>query len=176
MRPHFPLPSIYSFNQILTHYNHNHIQSDPTAAVRGTDNDAATSRLSACELGYLSDPFARHTVSRPTRRPPLINIGTHARTWAVDALLDSFLSSSSSSSNATAQQQKQKQVLSLGAGSDTRFWRYHRSKPELAGRVKRWVELDLEESTASKVQLFKRREDFHPALGDFRSGQSHVSV
>lgn len=136
--------------------------------MRGTDNDAATSRLSACELGYLSDSFARHTVSRPTRRPPLINIGTHARAWAVDALLDSFLSS-----DATAQQkQREKQVLSLGAGSDTRFWRYHRSKPELAGRVKRWVELDLEESTATKVQLVKRREDFHHALGDFRSGQS----
>lgn len=46
--------------------------------VQGTDNDASVSRLSAVELGYLDDPFAR--VLTPSagpgrRRFPIINRG-----------------------------------------------------------------------------------------------------
>ena len=46
--------------------------------VQGTDNDASISRLSAVELGYLDDPFARVlTASNAslTRRLPIINRG-----------------------------------------------------------------------------------------------------
>jgi hypothetical protein len=77
-----------------------------------------TSR-SAVNLGYLSDPFVSH-LYRPkygesshsgSRKPPLINVGTHHRTWAIDLLVDQFL------------ERGGKQVVSLGAGSDTRFWR-----------------------------------------------------
>ena len=74
---------------------------------------------SAVNLGYLSDPFVSH-LYRPkygessqsgSRKPPLINVGTHHRTWAIDLLVNQFL------------QRGGKQVVSLGAGSDTRFWR-----------------------------------------------------
>jgi len=74
---------------------------------------------SAVNLGYLSDPFVSH-LYRPkygessqsgSRKPPLINVGTHHRTWAIDLLVEQFL------------QRGGKQVVSLGAGSDTRFWR-----------------------------------------------------
>lgn len=45
--------------------------------MQGTDNDASVSRLSAVELGYLDDPFARAlTAAGPgTRRFPIINRG-----------------------------------------------------------------------------------------------------
>lgn len=47
--------------------------------IQGTDNDAAVSRLSAVDLGYLSDPYARYFVSAldgpPPRRFPIINRG-----------------------------------------------------------------------------------------------------
>jgi [phosphatase 2A protein]-leucine-carboxy methyltransferase len=46
--------------------------------VQGTDNDASISRLSAVELGYLDDPFARVlTASNAAlaRRFPIINRG-----------------------------------------------------------------------------------------------------
>jgi [phosphatase 2A protein]-leucine-carboxy methyltransferase len=74
---------------------------------------------SAVNLGYLSDPFVSQ-LYRPkygesshsgSRKPPLINVGTHHRTWAIDLLVEQFL------------QRGGKQVVSLGAGSDTRFWR-----------------------------------------------------
>jgi [phosphatase 2A protein]-leucine-carboxy methyltransferase len=48
-------------------------------AVRNTDQDAAGSRVSCVELGYLDDPYAKLFASQPaTRRLPLLNRGgTH---------------------------------------------------------------------------------------------------
>jgi [phosphatase 2A protein]-leucine-carboxy methyltransferase len=45
--------------------------------VQGTDNDASVSRLSAVELGYLEDPFARALtpMGQEMRRLPIINRG-----------------------------------------------------------------------------------------------------
>ena len=45
--------------------------------VQQTDQDASVSRLSAVEVGYLDDPFAKHFVSSEVqRRFPIINRGT----------------------------------------------------------------------------------------------------
>jgi hypothetical protein len=58
--------------------------SSPSAAsrdlvIQGTDTDAAVSRLSAVDLGYLDDPFARLFVQSSNgpnpRRLPIINRG-----------------------------------------------------------------------------------------------------
>lgn len=46
--------------------------------IQGTDQDASVSRLSAVEVGYLSDPFARLFVPSENgrvRRYPIINRG-----------------------------------------------------------------------------------------------------
>lgn len=44
--------------------------------IQNTDTDAATSRLSAVEAGYLDDPFARLlTPGQHARRLPLMNRG-----------------------------------------------------------------------------------------------------
>lgn len=45
--------------------------------VQGTDNDASVSRLSAVEIGYLEDPFAKALTppGSETRRLPIINRG-----------------------------------------------------------------------------------------------------
>ena len=44
--------------------------------VQQTDQDASVSRLSAVEVGYLDDPFAKYFVSgRGQRRFPIINRG-----------------------------------------------------------------------------------------------------
>lgn len=50
------------------------------------------------------------------RKPPLINVGTHHRTYALDLVVDRFFESCERAG-------KRGQVVSLGAGSDTRFWR-----------------------------------------------------
>lgn len=53
-------------------------QQAKDAIVQNTDQDAAQSRLSAVELGYLDDPFARAFVQGPAvRRFPIINRGKH---------------------------------------------------------------------------------------------------
>lgn len=124
----------------LEFQHHNIIMLPPPApraprhsddAVRETDDDAATSRLyammtrggtnasSAISLGYLTDPFAsllhkaKGIGGSATRKAPLINVGTHHRTCAIDAVVESFLATAGENA----------QIVSLGAGSDTRFWR-----------------------------------------------------
>jgi [phosphatase 2A protein]-leucine-carboxy methyltransferase len=92
---------------------------DADASIRQTDSDAALAKLSAVSKGYLEDPFIRLFVSRPQfqpPRPPLINVGTYVRTTAVDELIFQWISLS--------KERNQKcQIVSMGAGSDTRFWR-----------------------------------------------------
>jgi O-methyltransferase involved in polyketide biosynthesis len=90
---------------------------DPDAPTRATDNDAAIARLSAVRKGYLADPYIAALIPRAhlqQPRPPLINIGTYLRTRAIDLLLDDWFRLTG---------QHKVQIVSLGAGSDTRFWR-----------------------------------------------------
>jgi [phosphatase 2A protein]-leucine-carboxy methyltransferase len=90
---------------------------DFDAPIRATDNDAAIARLSAVQKGYLTDPYIAALVPRAhlqQPRPPLINIGTYLRARGIDHLLDGWFRLSG---------ERKVQIVSLGAGSDTRFWR-----------------------------------------------------
>jgi O-methyltransferase involved in polyketide biosynthesis len=92
---------------------------DPDTAVRETDTDAAVARLSAAQKQYVQDPFIKHLVPRAhlqPPRPPLINIGTFVRSTAIDQLIEQWLLLSDHAGQRC-------QIVSLGAGSDTRFWR-----------------------------------------------------
>ena len=107
-------PNMFGSN--LTRTDHS---QDTNASVRQTDSDAAIARLSAVKLGYLQDPFIRFLVQRPhlqPPRPPLINIGTYVRSEAIDHLVNEWL-------ELTSVEGKKCQIVSMGAGSDTRFWR-----------------------------------------------------
>lgn len=58
------------------------------AVIQGTDTDAAVSRMSAVDLGYLDDPYARFFIHAPAvgaavRRLPIINRGKMARNTAM---------------------------------------------------------------------------------------------
>ncbi|KAF2859494.1 leucine carboxyl methyltransferase [Piedraia hortae CBS 480.64] len=91
---------------------------DPDSIIQQTDCDASNSRISAVALGYLDDKFAKEFSApgdEPQRRYPIINRGTYVRTTAIDQLAKSFLR--------TTHDGQRKQIISLGAGSDTRFWR-----------------------------------------------------
>ncbi|RQM07847.1 hypothetical protein DH86_00000719, partial [Scytalidium sp. 3C] len=98
-------------------------KSDET--IQATDTDAAVSRLSAVTLGYIDDRYAEYFVNGPrTRRLPIINRGTYTRTSALDALISAFLSSSGSRTPTDGAPSSQvKQIISLGAGTDTRYFR-----------------------------------------------------
>jgi [phosphatase 2A protein]-leucine-carboxy methyltransferase len=112
------------------------------SVIQSTDNDAATSRLSAVATGYLEDPFARLlTPGQHARRLPLMNRGTYARTTAIDRIVETFL---------VATPPGRKQIISLGAGSDTRYFRLKRKHE---GVELRYHELDFGENTRGKVKL-----------------------
>ena len=88
---------------------------------RSTDGFAAHARVSAVRQGYIQDEFVSYFVPRAKNLPthvPLINIGTHVRTTSIDTLVQDFLKAGSEDGRPV-----KKQIVSLGAGSDTRFWR-----------------------------------------------------
>ncbi|KAI0450080.1 leucine carboxyl methyltransferase [Xylaria acuta] len=94
------------------------------AIIQGTDADAAVSRMSAVDLGYLQDPYARFFIQAPAvgaavRRLPIINRGTYTRTTALDRLIGSFLAAAGG---------QERQIVSLGAGTDTRVFQLFKGK------------------------------------------------
>ncbi|RPD71897.1 leucine carboxyl methyltransferase [Lentinus tigrinus ALCF2SS1-7] len=129
------------------------------AAIRATDSDAALARLSAVHKGYLTDPYITPFVSRPHLqhpRPPLINIGTYVRSEALDELVDGWLALCEAEGTKC-------QIVSMGAGSDTRFWRLatgHR-KDLLA----KYIELDFAEITTKKAMAIRKHRELSAILG-----------
>ncbi|KAH9944582.1 leucine carboxyl methyltransferase [Amylocystis lapponica] len=134
-------------------------QPDADAAVRLTDSDAALARLSAVQKGYLSDPYIRSFVPRAhlqPARPPLINVGTYVRSEGVDALVNQWL-------ELAEQEGAPCQIVSLGAGSDTRFWRI------ATGPRRQWlrtyIELDFAENTTKKAMAIRKSKELSAVLG-----------
>ncbi|KAK7036429.1 carboxy methyl transferase for protein phosphatase 2A [Paramarasmius palmivorus] len=130
--------------------------ADADASIRLTDTDAALARLSAVQKQYLTDPFIRALVPRAhlqPPRPPLINIGTFVRTVAIDDLVQQWLDIG-----------KKCQIVSLGAGSDTRFWRLATGpyKDILAA----YIELDFAENTMKKAMAIRKSKELGAILGN----------
>ena len=112
-------------------------------SIQQTDHDASNSRVSAVELGYLDDPFAsifHSTGDSAPKRYPIINRGTYVRTTSIDALVTQFLK---------ARPNQKKQLVSLGAGSDTRFFRFF-TKGLFAQCGVEYHELDFEQNVNQK--------------------------
>ncbi|KAF8320326.1 leucine carboxyl methyltransferase [Clavulina sp. PMI_390] len=129
---------------------------DPDSAIRSTDSDAAQARLSAVNKGYLEDPFIAYFVPRArflSPRPPLINVGTFVRATAIDTLVHQWIDINPES-----------QIVSLGAGSDTRFWRL--SAQSRISRVRHYVEVDFPENTARKTAIIRKT----PSLSQYLLG------
>ncbi|KAL8985586.1 MAG: hypothetical protein Q9205_000725 [Flavoplaca limonia] len=138
--------------------------------VQQTDQDASVSRLSAVELGYLNDPFAVRFVSGPgQRRFPIINRGTYVRTKAIDNLVHRFVFSSSSSSSLT-----KKQIISLGAGSDTRFFRLHSHSPPPPPFL--YHEIDFPTNTAHKITTITSSLDLLNLIPGYSSEPDTISA
>jgi [phosphatase 2A protein]-leucine-carboxy methyltransferase len=139
------------------------------AAIRDTDNDAAVSRLSAVNAGYLDDPFAQYFVKRSQSRPPLINIGTFLRTWAIDELVNQFLDAPTIPKDQNGLHKKQ--ILSVGAGTDTRFFRIRQVGGRRAASLHRYVEVDFPEATTKKAMTIKKRSALANLLTYVRLGE-----
>ncbi|KAL4248305.1 Leucine carboxyl methyltransferase 1 [Abortiporus biennis] len=135
-------------------------QPDADGAIRLTDSDAALARYSAVQKHYFNDPFIRPLLSRGAQyqppRPPLINVGTYVRSEAIDSLVNEWLSLSQAEG-------KKCQIVSLGAGSDTRFWRIATGpqKDVLAS----YIELDFAENTTKKAMAIRKSRELSIPLG-----------
>jgi len=60
-------------------------------AIRATNDDAASCKRSAVQLGYWSDPYIQFVAKPSERKPPEINRGYYARVKGVQGLLHQFL-------------------------------------------------------------------------------------
>ncbi|CAE6351641.1 unnamed protein product [Rhizoctonia solani] len=136
-----------------------HKMKDSDSAIRETDTDAAHSRLSAVRQGYLTDPYLTPLVPRarfvPTRAP-LMNVGTYVRSTAIDMLVESWL-------NLAGPETEKRQIVSLGAGSDTRYWRL--MDKGFAKRIASYVELDFAENTSRKAKAVVQTQLLKDGLG-----------
>ncbi|KAI1317612.1 hypothetical protein EDD11_008182 [Mortierella claussenii] len=155
--------------------------------IKGTDDDAIISKLSAVNLGYLDDPFVKHFVKRPSRRPPLINRGSYLRTASLDNLIEQFIKSGTGSPRTTAGTELgsasssssitptsvpppspaaaaivKKQIVSLGCGSDTRYFKFKANGLS----VHKYFEIDFQESTAKKAAVIKKNKVFTDIIAD----------
>lgn len=111
--------------------------------IQQTDHDASSSRMSAIQLGYLEDEVAKHlwpAGQEVPKRYPIINRGTFVRSQAIDRLITLFLQSTSG---------RRVQIVSLGAGSDTRFFRFS-TKGIFSTRQVDYHELDFESNVNQK--------------------------
>jgi tRNA wybutosine-synthesizing protein 4 len=115
-----------------------------TRAVIGTSDDAAISKLSACQLGYLVDPFLKYFVPHASRRPPLINRGYFSRVAAVWKILQEFC---------TSNPDQKKQIVSLGAGSDTNYFKLK----SLGIAPYRYYEIDFPEAMSKKASIIEKQ-------------------
>ncbi|KAJ3760683.1 S-adenosyl-L-methionine-dependent methyltransferase [Lentinula raphanica] len=146
---------------------------DTDAPIRLTDNDAALAKLSAVRQNYLSDPYIKYFVPRATFqpvRPPLINIGTFVRTVAIDDLVNQWLDLSSAEGTKC-------QIVSLGAGSDTRFWQLATGLRKDC--LSKYIEVDFPENTMKKAMAIKKNKDLSTVLGapaDIKLGHGGTSL
>ncbi|KAF9929884.1 hypothetical protein FBU30_001133 [Linnemannia zychae] len=166
------------------------MQEDPQVGrddvIKGTDDDAIISKLSAVNLRYLDDPFVRYFVKHPSRRPPLINRGSYLRTRSLDLFAEQFITSGTTPTFAVTEATQsasappppltttttttsisrssgiKKQIVSLGCGSDTRYFKL-KAKGLAAHK---YFEIDFPESTAKKAAIIKKNKVFINVIGD----------
>ncbi|KAI9599199.1 S-adenosyl-L-methionine-dependent methyltransferase [Syncephalis fuscata] len=131
------------------------IRVSSDSIVRNTNEDATASRLSTVEAGYLQDPYAKLFAGRQStsayKRNPVIHRGTFVRTTMLDKLLLSFLQCSSKKT--ATSDGHQRQVVSLGAGSDTRYLRFRESDDF---QTTKYFEIDFPEVTTRKVRILSK--------------------
>ncbi|CAG8448421.1 2237_t:CDS:2 [Acaulospora morrowiae] len=126
--------------------------SNQDDVIRGTDEDAVTSKLSAVNMGYIKDEYVKWFVRRPARRSPIINRGTYVRNIGLDTLIIKFLEIDD----------VKKQIVSLGAGSDTRYFHLK----SLSRKFHKYFEIDFPEITAKKVLTIRKHKELSDLIGD----------
>lgn len=127
-------------------------------AITRTDDDALAARASAVKLQYWQDDFIKYFVKSVERKAPVINRGTHVRTYAIDEIVRHFLASAGPPGST-------KQIISLGAGSDTRFFSLAASAISRNGSIPfRYHEIDFPDVCRRKCLTMTTRKGLKDIL------------
>jgi len=114
--------------------------------VENTASDALICKLSAISRKYYDDRFLPALFSVPNpRRQPLVNRGYWARVRAIDQSIWSFLSNF-----------EHVQILNCGAGLSTTYFRLCDTKPGLANRIAKFVDVDTETICSQKITKLQK--------------------
>ncbi|XP_004687603.1 PREDICTED: tRNA wybutosine-synthesizing protein 4 [Condylura cristata] len=131
-------------------------------AVQNTNDSSALSKSSLAARGYVRDAFAALLVPGTARRAPLIHRGYYVRARAVRHCVRAFLDRTCAAPDAPAAQ-----ILSLGAGSDSLYFRL-----KTAGRLTRaavW-EVDFPDVARRKAQTVRDTPELCALTGPCQSG------
>lgn len=131
-------------------------------AVQSTNDSSALSKSSLATRGYVHDAFAALLVPGTARRAPLIHRGYYVRARAVRHCVRAFLEGTCAAPGAP-----RAQVLSLGAGSDSLYFRL-----KAAGRLS-WAavwEVDFPDVARRKAERIRDTPELCALAGPFRSG------
>ncbi|CAA9989753.1 leucine carboxyl methyltransferase, putative [Plasmodium knowlesi strain H] len=128
----------------------------PNARVQSTTHEAASSKLSAVNLGYYSDPFLKYFVKRIEKRSPLINRGYYARVAAMRQYIELFFKS--------LKEEEPVQIVNIGAGLDTTFFWISEQRNNAT-----YYEMDFHELLQEKANIINRVDE----LRSFLKGVDH---
>ncbi|KAL2790442.1 tRNA wybutosine-synthesizing protein 4 [Daubentonia madagascariensis] len=131
-------------------------------AVQSTNDSSALSKSSLAARGYVQDAFIALLVPGAVRRAPLINRGYYVRARAVRHCVRAFLERTCAPPGAP-----RAQILSLGAGSDSLYFRL-----KTAGHLARaavW-EVDFPEVARRKAERISETPELCALTGPFQKG------
>ncbi|XP_012504941.1 PREDICTED: tRNA wybutosine-synthesizing protein 4 [Propithecus coquereli] len=132
-------------------------------AVKSTNDSSALSKSSLAARGYVQDAFTVLLVPGAARRAPLIHRGYYVRARAVRHCVRAFLERTCVPPNAL-----RSQILSLGAGSDSLYFRL-----KTAGRLARaavW-EVDFPDVARRKAERISETPELCALTGPFEKGE-----
>ncbi|XP_076983785.1 tRNA wybutosine-synthesizing protein 4 [Tamandua tetradactyla] len=137
-------------------------------AVQSTNDNSALSKSSLAARGYVQDAFAMLLVPGTARRAPLIHRGYYVRARAVRHCVRAFLKWTCASPDGPLSQ-----ILSLGAGSDSLYFRL-----KTTGRLARaavW-EVDFPVVARRKAERIQDTPELCALTGPFQRGNPESAL
>ncbi|XP_054421488.1 tRNA wybutosine-synthesizing protein 4 [Pteronotus mesoamericanus] len=131
-------------------------------SVQHTNDSSALSKSSLAARGYVHDAFAALLIPRTARRAPLIHRGYYVRARAVRHCVRAFLERTRASSGGP-----RAQILSLGAGSDSLYFRL-KTKGLLSWAAV-W-EVDFPDVARRKAERIRDTPELCAVTGPIQSG------
>ncbi|KAM6181886.1 tRNA wybutosine-synthesizing protein 4 [Erethizon dorsatum] len=137
-------------------------------AVQSTNDSSALSKSSLASRGYVDDAFTSLLIPATARRTPLIHRGYYIRARAVRHCVHTFLERTSACPD-----EPRAQILSLGAGSDSLYFRLKASGLLAGAGV--W-EVDFPDVARRKAERIGDTPELCALIGPFQRGSPESAL